>query len=96
MYVCTVQFTISTRETYEEKGDPARPPAQLAGRWGQKNLKQCTAKEKIFYIGPTRAAKTEQKSFVLARQAQEPTKEKLLSFVLLEFFTSVSTGTTPL
>ncbi len=25
------------RDTYEETGDPARMPAQLAGRWGQRN-----------------------------------------------------------
>ncbi len=47
---------------------------------------------KLFCTGPTRAAKAGEKSFVPARQANEPTKEGPLSFVLFESpFTSVST-----
>ncbi len=46
----------------------------------------------MFYTGPTRVAKAEQKSLVPARQAQSTNREMALSFVLLESpFTSVST-----
>ncbi len=48
---------------------PARLPAQLAGRWGQRN-EIVYAEKKVFCTEPTRAAKAEQKSFVPARQAQ--------------------------
>jgi hypothetical protein len=35
---------------------------------GAKALKYCTVRKKIFFTGPTRAAKAEQKSLVPARQ----------------------------
>jgi hypothetical protein len=38
---------------------------------GEKRIEIVYGKEKIFCTGPTRAAKAEQKSFVLARQAQQ-------------------------
>jgi hypothetical protein len=47
---------------------------------------------KIFCSGPTRAAKTEQKSLVLARQAQETNQERIpFICTLWDSFTSVST-----
>jgi hypothetical protein len=75
---------VKTRETYEETGDPARLPAQLVGRWGQKKLKKCRAKKKIFCTGPTRAAKAEQKYLVPAQQAHRINQGR----------TQVSTGKT--
>jgi hypothetical protein len=79
-----------TRDT--ETGGPARLPAQLAGQWGQSNWYSVRCGN-IFCTGPTRAAKTEQKSFVQAWRVQpHPTKDGSLSFVLFESpFTSVST-----
>jgi hypothetical protein len=61
---------------------------------GAKKLKECTERNNFFFTGPTRAAKAEQKSLVLYQHdmTNEPTKERPLSFVLLESpFTSVST-----
>jgi hypothetical protein len=51
-------------------------------------------RKKIFYTGPTRAAKAEEKSLVPARhyKPNEPTKKGQRSYVLFEpLFTSVST-----
>jgi hypothetical protein len=48
--------------------------------------------ETIFYTGPTRPAKTGQKSLYWDDEPNEPTKERLLSYVLLESpFASIST-----
>ncbi len=46
-------------------GDPARLTAQLAGD-GVKGIKIVYRVEKIFFTGPTRIAKAEQKSLVQA------------------------------
>ncbi len=55
--------THSTRQATQQ--------AQLAGRWGQKGIEIVYGEENLFCTGPTRAAKAEQKSFLLARQAQQ-------------------------
>jgi hypothetical protein len=57
---------------------------------GTKELKWNTVKKKICSTRLTRAAKAEQKYLVPARQANEPTKEGPLPFILFESpFTSV-------
>ncbi len=62
-----------------ETGDPAQLPAQLAGRWGQRNWNTVVyVEEKIFSIGPTRAAKVEQKSLATAGLAQRTNQGKTL------------------
>jgi hypothetical protein len=59
---------------------------------GDKGIEIVYIEEKIFCIGPTRAAKAEQKSLVPAQGRSEPTKKGPLSFVLFESqFTLVST-----
>jgi hypothetical protein len=63
------------RDIHRETGDPARLPAQLAGRWGQINWNS---------VRPTRAAKETQKSLVLAQKDNKANKKGPLSFVLFE------------
>ncbi len=65
----------------------------LLGAGGQRNGNSMyTVRKKIFFTGPNRAAKAEQKSLVPARQDQRTNQEGPLSFVLFESpFTSVST-----
>ncbi len=67
--------TVRHRDTYQETGDPARLPAQLSGRWGQRNWNSVRWGKRIFCSGLTRAAKAEQNPFELARQLNEPTKD---------------------
>ncbi len=57
------------RDTDQETGDPARLPAQIAGR-SDKGIEIEYDGEKIFCTVPTRAVKAGQKSLVPARQAQ--------------------------
>jgi hypothetical protein len=40
----------AARDTYKETGDPTRLPAQLAGRWGQRNRNSVYGEEKIFVV----------------------------------------------
>ncbi len=68
------------RDTHQETGDPARLPAQLAGRWGQRNWISVWCRKKISCTGLTRAAKAEQKSLVPALQAQRTNQERI-SFI---------------
>jgi hypothetical protein len=54
-----------------------RPSTAAAAATGTKELKYCGVRTKIFCTGPTRAAKAEQKSLVLARQAQRTNYESI-------------------
>jgi hypothetical protein len=74
-----------------ETGDPARLPAQVAGRWGLNKVNKCDVRKIVFCTGLTKAAKAEQKMY-RHDQPNEPTKEGLHSNVLQESpFASVST-----
>ncbi len=42
---------VETRDTYYVTGDPARLPAQLAGRWGQMKCNSVRCREKYFVLG---------------------------------------------
>ncbi len=78
-----------TRDTYWETRDPARLPAQLARRWGQKNWNCVWWGKNILYW----VAKAEQKSLVRARKAQQtqPRRDPFHLYSLIPHLTSVST-----
>jgi hypothetical protein len=42
--------TVVTKDSYYETGDPARLPAQLAGRWGQRNKNSVRWGKKYFVL----------------------------------------------
>jgi hypothetical protein len=63
-----------------EIGDPARLPT-ACWAMGTKELKWYTVRKTIFCTGPTRAAKTKQKSLVPAQQAQRTNQGNDLVFL---------------
>ncbi len=62
---------------------------------GDKSIEIVYDRKKIFYTGPARAAKAEQKSLVSARQAQQTNKERTPSSQQSQQFQQ-SAVTTPL
>jgi hypothetical protein len=90
-----------TRDTHYETVDPARLPAQIARRCGQRNWNSVWWGKKYFVRGPDFRAARRNKSLLYRHdKPNEPTKKGPLSFVLFEStFTSISTvsrGHTPL
>jgi hypothetical protein len=63
---------VRSRET--EPGDPARLPAQVAGRWRLIKVKKCTGRKIIFCTVLTRAAKAGQNILYGHDESNEPTK----------------------
>ncbi len=64
----------TTRDT--ETGDPARLPAQVAGRWELIKWKNAQVRKIIFCTGLTSAAKAGKKSIVPARRVQRTSQER--------------------
>jgi hypothetical protein len=46
----TAKANVTTRDTNEEKGDPAQLTAQVAKRWGQTKLKLCKVRKKMVIL----------------------------------------------
>jgi hypothetical protein len=83
---------VKIRDTHYETGDPARLPAQLAWRWGQRSWNSVRWGKTYFCTWPTTAAKAKQKLLYGYDKPNEPAKKGPHSFVIFESpFTSVST-----
>jgi hypothetical protein len=41
---------VGTGDTHSETGGPARLPALVAGRWGDKKLKKCRVRKKNYFV----------------------------------------------
>jgi len=88
--------SVKLRDT--ETGDPARLPAQIAGRWGLIMWEKCSVGKMIFCTGLIKAARCRTKISVNGTNHQKKDPYHY-SFVLFESpFTSVhqSAGATPL
>jgi hypothetical protein len=83
---------VKIRDTHEETGDPARLPAQLAGRWEHKNWNSARWGKTYFVLARLDRPKQNKKLLDRHDKPNEPTKKGPHSFVLFESpFTSVST-----
>ncbi len=75
MPILFYQVGAHTQTAEPETGEPARLPAQVAGRW-RLSEKVCSEENNTFVCGLTRAPKARQTSIVLARRAQRTNQER--------------------